>query len=219
MKTFKNILFDLDGTLSDPGPGIVACIQSALREMGHRPPAASELTQYIGPPLRGTFATLLATDDSARIEQAVASYRERFSKTGMFENNVYPGIPEVLEQLASPGTTLFVATAKPRRYAIQIIEYFRLATYFEGIFGPELDGRFDDKGELISHILATYQLQAEESVMIGDRANDIIAAKKNGLSSVGVTYGYGSLDELLSAGACSICESPEQIPETLRQMR
>ncbi|MEO1621279.1 MAG: HAD hydrolase-like protein [Cyanobacteria bacterium J06632_3] len=211
MKTFSNIFFDLDGTLTDSSLGIVNCICSALAELGQAAPPKASLKAFIGPPLRQTFSQLLATQDDQLIERAIYLYRKRFSEKGMFENRVYDGIPEVLAELKNAGKNLYVATAKPQQFAIQIVEHFGLADYFNGVYGPDLGGRFEDKGALLSHILSANGLVAEGSVMIGDRKSDILAAKANNVSSIGVTYGFGSYDELVSAGADAICEVPTEI--------
>jgi phosphoglycolate phosphatase len=209
-KSIKYILFDLDGTLSDPKEGITKSIRYALQKMGKPSLADEELLWCIGPPLTASFKKLLA-DDDAQAEKAIAFYRERFRSKGKFENNVYPGIPGVLETLTKKGYLLFIATSKPHIYAKEIVEYFKLSNYFKKIYGPELDGTLSDKSELIAHILKEEDIAADEVIMIGDRSYDIIGAKANGVPSIGVTYGYGSHIELKESEAGNIVDSPQEI--------
>jgi phosphoglycolate phosphatase len=206
-----NILFDLDGTLTDSRPGILACIKHALERMGEPAPAEEELLRFIGPPLRDAFAYLLRSPaDAECVTAAIAAYRERFTATGMFENSVYERIPAVLDALAARGTRLFVATAKPRVFAERILEHFGLAARFEAIYGSELDGRLCDKGELIAHVLASSALRADETVMIGDRHHDVMGAIRNDVFAAGALWGYGSEDELREAGAMALLAAPEE---------
>lgn len=205
------ILFDLDGTLTDPVEGITRSIQHALERLGAQNRTRADLAAYIGPPLRGTFGLLLETEDPLVIEQAMTLYRERFAVLGLFENAVYADVPEMLARLHALHYPLYIATAKPRIYAGQILEHFSLAHYFTGIYGSELDGRYDDKAELIAYLLRHEQLVPETTVMVGDRSHDIVAAKRNGIRAIGVTYGYGTHKELMQAGADLICRSPADI--------
>jgi phosphoglycolate phosphatase len=206
-----NILFDLDGTLTDPVEGITKSMQYALARLGGVERSQAELVIFIGPPLRRTFAELLGTDDPERIEGAIRLYRERFSQVGLFENIVYPGVADLLAGLHHTSRALFVATAKPRIFANQILEHFSLAQYFQAVYGAELDGRFGDKGSLVAHLLDQERLAPERTLMIGDRRHDIEAARQHGLRTIGVTYGYGTADELLEAGADLICHTPAEI--------
>jgi phosphoglycolate phosphatase len=209
------VLFDLDGTLTDPRPGITGCIRYALERLGRPCPSDDTLATYIGPPLRGTFARLLDTDDRARVEQALALYRERYGTVGLFENEVYDGVRPMLERLDAVTSQRFVATAKPMAFAARIVERFGLDRHFAGVYGPDLDGRLDDKADLLAHVLKTEKLTADSTVMIGDRANDISAARANHLRSVGVLWGYGSAEELRDAGADVLCASPTDLESCL----
>lgn len=214
-----NVLFDLDGTLTDSRPGIVACIQHALQRAGISPPHESDLRRYIGPPLSHSFAELLAVRvDAPGVAEAIAAYRERFTVTGMFENSVYAGIPAALDELASRGAHLYVATSKPRIYAERILEHFGLAERFIAVFGSELDGRLGDKSELIAHVLKSASLDPAASVMIGDREHDMGGAVRNHVFPAGVVWGYGSAEELLSAGAKRLLSSPAEIPQLLAML-
>ena len=206
------VCFDLDGTLTDPVEGITRCIAHALQAMNATVPPLAELACYVGPPLRQTFGLLLGPDaDAAQIEQAVAHYRERFHAVGLYENVIYPGVPQMLKVLQAAGLGLYVATAKPHPSARRVLEHFDLSRYFTGVYGSEFDGRFDDKGDLLEHLLAQERLAPEQTLMIGDRRHDALAARRNGIRAVGVTYGYGSAEELNAAGAAALCASPEQV--------
>jgi phosphoglycolate phosphatase len=208
-----HLLFDLDGTLTDPKQGIVACIRYALRSMDVEIAADVSLESYIGPPLRDTFRSLCG--DDCDVEAAVGFYRERFATVGLFENQVYDGIPLCLEQLRGRVKTIHLATSKPRIYAEQIIQHFGLERFFDVIYGSELDGRLDDKTELINHILKREKLDAANTVMIGDRSFDVVGARNNNVRAIGVLWGYGSEAELDLAGAHQICNHPAELSDHL----
>jgi len=203
-----NLLFDLDGTLTDPYPGITRCIAYALERMGVPAPPAEKLRWCIGPPLKHSLAKLLASDDASRVEEALTLYRERFGTVGLFENEVYDGVPAVLDTLNAKGHTLFVATSKPEVFARRIVDHFGLGDYFRAVYGSELDGTRADKTHLIAHILEQESLEECESVMIGDRAYDMVGAKANGLSRFGVLWGYGTRGELAGSGAQALVAAP-----------
>jgi phosphoglycolate phosphatase len=213
----QNILFDLDGTLSDPADGIIKCYQYSLGRLNRDCPAPEELAAFIGPPIRQTFAAALQSTDQSLIEQAVAIYRERFSTIGLFENSVYAGVPEMLGELQAAGYELFVATSKPQVFAERVLRHFSLDGYFIEVHGNELDGRLDDKAELVAELMARHRLSPGETMMVGDRWHDIAAAKSNGISSVGVTYGFGSEEELTKAGADRICHRPADIVRLIKE--
>jgi phosphoglycolate phosphatase len=204
----SHLLFDLDGTLTDPKEGITRCIAHALETLGHPSPPPDDLHFAIGPPLRATFGRLMQTEDRALIELALATYRERFATIGLFENALYPNIRETLAQARADGHRIFLATSKPHVYARRILVHFGIAEFFEAAHGSELDGRNDDKGELIAHLLRNERLAAEDCLMFGDRKHDVIGAAKNGVRAVGVTWGYGSEEELREAGASALCHAP-----------
>jgi phosphoglycolate phosphatase len=205
------VLFDLDGTLTDPREGITRCIAHALQRLGVEPPPLDALTFAIGPPLRGTFARLLGTDKRETIELAVSHYRERFAEVGLFENALYEGIVEVLAALADRGTPLLVATSKPLVYARRIVEHFELGRHFVEVHGCELDGTREDKRDLIAHIIAHHGLDAACAVMVGDRGADMRAARHHGLAALGVLWGYGTPQELLEHGAQKLCDAPRAL--------
>jgi len=203
------VYFDLDGTLTDPKPGITRSIQYALTRLDLAAPPEDELTWCIGPPLRASLMKLLGTDDLA--DRALLLYRERFADIGLFENDVYPGIEDTLSAFAGSGRRLFVATSKPGVYAKRIVEHFNLARHFETVFGSELDGTRVHKDELLAYAIDVARTDPAQSIMIGDRSHDIVGAKKNGMNAIGVTYGYGSPEELIDAGASHICATPRAI--------
>lgn len=203
------IYFDLDGTLTDPKSGITRSIQYALGKLDRAAPTEDELTWCIGPPLHASLKKLLGSDDLA--DRALSLYRERFGDIGIFENEIYPGIEDTLSALAKSGRRLFIATSKPSIYAERIIDHFRLTDYFERVFGSELDGRRSDKTELLSYALQTTRADPSQAVMIGDRSHDMIGARNNGMTAVGVLYGYGSKEELVDAGAHHICATPQKL--------
>jgi len=210
----RAICFDLDGTLTDPKLGITNCIRHALERLDREAPPADDLTWCIGPPLLESFATLLGDRDEA--EQALALYRERFSTVGLYENAVYPGIPDVLAACRQAGYRLVVATSKPTVYARRILDHFGLSRCFEAVCGSELDGTRSDKTELLRWVLAEHDIDAASATMIGDRRHDIIGARNNGMHAIGVTYGYGSRDELTAAEADLIVDCPGELAAALR---
>lgn len=207
----QHVLLDLDGTLTNPRLGITRCMRYALDSLSVACPSDDVLASFIGPPLRGTFATLLGTQDLEHIEEAMARYRERFADTGLFENEVYGGIPELLARATEARARLFVATSKPAVYAERILTHFSLRPYFAGVYGSELGGRFEDKADLLKHLLAAEGIAANEAVMVGDRAADIVAARANRVRSIGVLWGYGSEAELSDAGADMLCRTPSEL--------
>jgi phosphoglycolate phosphatase len=213
-----HILFDLDGTLTDPKPGITRCMQYALVKLGEAVPDTDDLLWCIGPPLQDNFARLLSNPTEARIEQAVTYYRERFATVGKFENEVYAGIPEALNALQQEGYHLHVATSKPRVYAVDIIHHFNLSPYFEEIFGSELNGRLREKADLIAYILQTKQIGRSQCMMVGDRKHDIIGAQANTIPAIGVTYGYGSRKELTEAGTSYLVDTPEGLQKMVTRI-
>jgi len=213
----KAALFDLDGTLTDPREGITRCIAYALERMGREPPPLAQLTFAIGPPLRDSLATLLGTHERAEVERALALYRERFADVGLFENRPYDGIDAALQAIAATGARLFVATSKPLVYAERIVRHFGLHAHFIAVHGCELDGTREDKRDLLAHLLPHHGVQPAHAVMIGDRGVDMRAARHHGLHALGALWGYGSAEELRSAGAHALCDSPRSLAESLRR--
>lgn len=204
------LLFDLDGTLTDSAPGIIHSVSYALRSFGINSDAG-DLRKFIGPPLSWSFEEYYGFSHRDAV-RAVGKYREYFADKGIFENAVYPGIENMLGQFQSAGKRLFVATSKPEVFARRILDHFSLTSYFEGVTGSELDGTRTDKDEVIACALELSQIgEKAEAVMIGDRKHDVLGAKTNGISCIGVLYGYGSREELEEAGAALFAHTPEEL--------
>jgi phosphoglycolate phosphatase len=209
------ILLDLDGTLVDPEPGITNCIRYALKAVGQPDPGAVALHWAVGPPLFGSFARLLGTEDRAALEGAVALYRERYIPTGRFETTPYPGAGEALQALRAAGCRLYLATSKPHVFACDILTRFGLAGHFAGLFGAELDGRLANKVELVAHLIRAVGLEPASAWMVGDRAEDMRAGCANRLQAAGALWGYGSRQELVEAGAVRLLHAPRELPTLL----
>jgi len=207
----KNILFDLDGTLTDPQEGIFNCIEYALEKMGAEKPPRISLKKYIGPSLWESFKEMLATENDDLATKAVLTYRERFSTVGKFENLPYEGIHQSLENLQNAGFNLYICTSKPDVFAKDIADHFEFSKYFKQIYGSMLDGTMVDKTELIAHIIKTENLSAVETAMIGDRKYDILGGINNKLHPYGVSYGFGMTNEL--RGALKVFDTPIEISE------
>ncbi|MFZ0023977.1 HAD-IA family hydrolase [Acinetobacter sp.] len=196
----KNILIDLDGTLTDPKVGITTSARYGLDKIGHPISDEINIDWIIGPPLKASLAKILNVEaDHVLAEQALMGYRERFAVKGLYENHVFESVAETLAELKRRGYRLFVATAKPTVYAKQILEHFDLAQYFTDIHGSELNGERTNKAELIQYILEQQKLQADQCMMVGDREHDIFGARQNGIDTIAVNYGYGSQQELALA--------------------
>lgn len=199
MPNHQTLLFDLDGTLTDPKPGLTRSVQYALTQLGIVVPDLETLTPFIGPPLAESFSTFYNLN-ATQTQQAIKHYRDYFAETGLYENSVYSGIPELLATLKTRGKRLVVATSKPTYFAKIILEHFHLTTYFELIAGSELNGARSNKAEVIAFALDKLSLPVTETpLMIGDRKHDILGAKQHQLDSVAVAYGYGPVAELLGA--------------------
>ena len=209
-------MFDLDGTLTDSRLGVSRCIQHALAEAGAVAPSIEELTRYVGPPLPGSFATLLGTSNAQHIERAIAAYRHRFDQIGIFENRVYPGMVETLEAFEAAGYGMCVVTAKPRVYALRVLEHVGIARLFRGVYGPELSARDYTKESLIREACEGTPEPTGRAVMIGDRGEDVRGAKSNGIGSVAVTWGYGDREELEAAQPDRIVASCSELRDYIR---
>lgn len=210
----RHILFDLDGTLTDPMVGITSSVQYALSKFGIEVKYLKELTPFIGPPLKESFQKYFGMSPQ-EANQAVEYYREYFSPTGIFENEVYDGILEMLEELTAAGFELYLATSKPEVYAKRILEHFGLADYFSYVVGSELDGTRIQKKDVITHLLWECGISAQDAIMVGDRRHDVEGARACGVHSVGVLYGYGSEDELKKAGASHVVATVKELKEYL----
>lgn len=210
---WNTVLFDLDGTLSDSAPGITRCVQYALeKEFGIiRKP--EELIEFVGPPLKEQFMLYTGCNDEMG-ERAVARYRERYRPVGIFENSLYPGIPELLLQLKNEGFRIALSSSKPEEFCHQILETFEIAQYFDVVCGSDMEGRHTDKAEVVEEVLHRLGMenQREEVVLVGDRKYDIIGARQRGVGTIGVSYGYGSREELE-------LEWPDCIVDTVTELR
>lgn len=202
--SIKGVLFDLDGTVTESAPGIMNSIRHVFQHYGLCDRSDKELQKFVGPPLIESFMRFCGFSEEKAVE-AVGVYREYFSTRGLFENSVYDGIPECLESLLKSGLKLGIATSKPQVFCERILEHFDLKKYFRVIVGIPLDDEKMTKAQVIKKALGLLELQPESVLMVGDRDYDIIGAKENGVEGVGVLYGYGSEEELVSAGACAVC--------------
>lgn len=206
-----NIFFDLDGTLTDPGPGITRCVEHALASLGRPVPEAESLRRFVGPPLQQSFAEILETQEE--VAEAIRLYRERFVQVGMFENSVYPDVPPGLAALKRAGHRLWVVTSKPHVFARRIVEHFGLAGLFEEVYGSELSGENADKTDLLREVLAREAVRPEDACMIGDRALDVLAARAHGVEAIAVLWGYGSKEELVAAAPDRVVSSMLELCE------
>ena len=202
------VLFDLDGTLTDSGEGIINCAQLALRNFGINADDRQSLRRFVGPPLRESFPKFGVPED--RVEEAVAVFRSRYLTVGKFENAPYPGIRALLEKLRRAGARLYVATSKPESTAVEILQKFDLAGYFEAICGAEMDGVRDTKESVIAYLLERLP-QRGRIVMVGDTVYDVAGAAVHHIPTIGVAWGYGDAGEMLRAGAQAIVSAPEDL--------
>ncbi len=208
----KTILFDLDGTLTDSGEGIINCAILALEHFGLPVPSREAMRVFVGPPLHESFIRHGVPADKA--EEAVAVYRSRYVPTGMFENTPYPGIREMLEALKAAGYTLYVATSKPEQMSIEILEHFDLAKYFDKICGATMDTSRTNKELVIAYLLDKCG-KDEKIIMVGDTKFDVIGAAVHGIPTIGVSWGYGKISDLEEAGAAAIVHTAEQLCQAL----
>lgn len=208
---YQTILFDLDGTLTNPKVGITKSIEYALNHFGIEVSDRDDLCQFIGPPLKDTFMEQYGFDyEQAQI--AIAKYRERFSRVGILENVLYAGIPQLLSDLKFQGKKVLLATSKPTVFAQRILDFFAIAPYFNFVAGAELDGSRDKKEDVIAYALTKVPASHRAHVlMVGDRRQDVFGARKNGLDSLGVLYGFGDEAELTSAGATHLAKTVQAV--------
>lgn len=209
------ILFDLDGTLIDPYDAITKGAKFALEHAGFEIKDRSIIIPFIGPPLRNSIRKFTKITDEDKIEEIVAKYREYFAEHGIYENTLYPGIKEMLEKLKKAGYPVVIATSKLQSNAVEIAEYLGIAQYFDLIIGCEPDGARSEKNEVIEHVLALMGDKAKSPVIVGDRKYDIIGAKLTGIDSIGVTWGYGSREELEEAGAGKVVDTMEELLQSV----
>ena len=212
---YQIVLFDLDGTLTDSGLGITNAVAYALEKFGIHEEDHSKLNVFVGPPLKDSFARYYGLS-SEECEQGIAYYREYYQDRGLFENEVYPGIPELLKYLKETGRKVILATSKPEFFSSQILKHFHLDQYFDLIAGASMDEKRVEKVEVIHYALEKAGItDVTNAVMVGDREYDILGARENGMDSIGVLYGYGSREELEAAGAGQIAETVEELRKRL----
>lgn len=204
----KTILFDLDGTLTDSGEGIINCAILALEHYGLPIPSREEMRTFVGPPLHESFIRHGVPADQA--EDAIRIYRSRYIPIGAYENTPYPGVRELLETLKAQGHTLFVATSKPEEMSIKILEHFDLAKYFDRICGASMDTSRSSKEAVIAYLI-DLNGRADNMVMVGDTKFDIIGAKAHGIPGIGVSWGYGKVEQMQESGAVAIAESMDAL--------
>ncbi|MBY4982110.1 HAD family hydrolase [Streptococcus suis] len=211
---YQTILFDLDGTLTDSGQGILNSVAYALEKMGIEEPDTANLNQFIGPPLYESFSRFyqLSPEDT---QSAVDAFRVYFKEKGMFENQLYPGTIPLLEELRTAGKTLIIATSKPEIFAKQILEHFGIAHYFDVIAGASLDSSRISKADVIGYAINQLEAFPKQAVMIGDREHDIEGARMHQLPAIGVLYGYGNKQEFEKAGATMIVETVQDLKKVL----
>ena len=216
---FQYVLFDLDGTLTDPKAGITSCVQYALEDAGIKEPNLDKLESFIGPPLADSFRELYGFDDE-QIKRAIDKYHERFDEKGIFENEIIEGVPELLKALKDAGRRVSIASSKPRPLVIRILEHFEIAQYFDTVVGSEYDGRFATKEAVVEEALRQLVpsvYEKEDVAMVGDRKFDIQGARAHGLTGIGVSFGYAGEHELEDAGADYIVDTVEELQRLLLQ--
>ena len=217
MSGYENILFDLDGTVTESAPGIFHSIRYAMDLMGRRLPDDLDLNVFIGPPLTVSFRNVLGFSETDA-DRALSLYREYYNDRGLFECRIYPGIPELLARLGEEGRTVALATAKPEIFSRRILDHFGLTGRFSFIGGASLDASRRHKDAVISYTLSNLPgVSAANTVMIGDRDQDVIGARQNGIGCIGVLYGYGTADELTRAGAIALAEDCKGLYDLLSE--
>ena len=211
----KSILFDLDGTLTDSGEGIMNCAALALERLGTPIPPRDALRVFVGPPLHDTFRQFGVPED--QVDEAIRIYRSRYVPIGKFENTPYPGIRELLEKLRAQGNRLYVATSKPEEMAVEVLEHFDLAHFFDHICGASLDRSRIAKDAVISYLLQLHGADGQ-MVMVGDTVFDVLGAAAHGIPAVGVAWGYGSVEEMKKAGAAAIAVTMDELLSILQAL-
>lgn len=209
---YKNVFFDLDGTITDSGEGILNSVEYALKKLGITNYERSELYGFIGPPLMVSFGEFFGLSEE-KCKEGVRLYREYYSKKGIYENRLYDGIIPLLEKLKSAGINIVLATSKPHEFAEEILRYFGIARYFDHIAAAEMNGKRNEKSEIIAYALEISSAEKSKTVMVGDRRFDVLGAKAAGIASIGVLYGFGTEDELIKAGADYTAKTPESVLE------
>jgi len=209
---YKNILFDLDGTLTDPYPGMAKSLGYALGKFGMAENSADRIKLFIGPPLHRSFIDFYGFDED-KANLAVKYYREYYSEKGLYENRLYNDVDNLLMTLKDAGKTCVIATSKPERFAHEVLRFLEIERYFDAVVGSSLDGTLYEKEDIIKFAIKNHGLDRAETVMVGDRKYDIIGARKNGIDSIAAAYGYGTIEELEESGPTHICKNVMDIME------
>lgn len=213
-----SILLDLDGTIVDSCPGILASCLAALRALGHEPDETLDVRRFIGPPLEEIMQHLLRSYGDDRVGEAVTAYRRHYGDSGYLGSLPYPGIGKALDEMKQSGLRIYLATSKRETFASRILEHLNFAAYFDGIHGSVPSGALDHKPELLAHIVAKHDLSPSRSLMVGDRRHDIAGAHAVGMRGLGALWGYGSRDELETAGADRLVDTPADLARIARSM-
>ena len=216
----RSVLLDLDGTLIDSHPGILSSCLAALRALGHEPDQTldTQIRRSIGPPLEEMMQILLQSYGDDRVSEAVAIYRQHYGESGFLGSVPYPGIGKCLEEMKQSGLRIYLATSKREVFASRILDHLQFATYFDGIHGSVPGGALDHKPELLAHVLSKHGLSPSHSLMVGDRRYDISGAHAVGMRGLGVLWGYGTRDELETAGADQLVDSPADLAVAVLSM-
>jgi phosphoglycolate phosphatase len=213
-----SVLLDLDGTLIDSFPGILASCNAALRALGHKPDNSFDVRRIIGPPLEEVMQILLRSYGDDRVGAGVAIYRKHYGESGFLGSVPYPGIGKSLEEMKQAGLQIYLATSKRAIFANRILSHLKFTAHFDGIYGSGPNGELDHKPELLAHILSKHSLSPAHGVMVGDRRYDISGAHSVGMLGLGVLWGYGTQDELVTAGADQLVHSPAALAGTVLSM-
>jgi phosphoglycolate phosphatase len=212
---YKNILFDLDGTLTDPYPGMAGSLRYALGKFGIVEDSAERIRQFIGPPLYQSFIEFYGFDEN-RAKMAVDYYREYYSDKGLYDNKLYNNVDNLLKTLKNVGKACIIATSKPQKFALEVLRYLEIERYFDEVVGSNLEGTLYEKEDIIRFAIENGGLDRAETVMVGDRKYDILGARKNGIDSIAAAYGYGTMEELEEAGPTHICRNVMDILEKVK---
>ncbi len=213
----KTVLFDLDGTIINSEEGITNCIRYVLDYWGMEHPSQKDLLCFIGPPLREQFMNVFGWSHE-KAEESVIKFRERFDKIGLYECELYPGIRQLIEELHKKGFQVALASSKHEDACVRIIEHFHLEPYFAGIFGSTRDGKISAKKQVLEVALNKLGASKEESLLIGDTRFDVLGAKEAGIDCIGVTYGFGTREELQAAGAAAVADTAEEAGDYIERI-
>ncbi|MEI7238282.1 HAD hydrolase-like protein [Pectobacterium brasiliense] len=214
-----NIIFDLDGTIIDSVPGIKDSLIYAIREQGHMIDDDIDISSLIGPPMSNIVKTLLEPYADERVEETIKIYRAHYGQYGLYNSQIYEGVLLMLDKLKQSGNKLFIATSKRQLFAEKILGEMGISTLFSDIIGTPADGSMDDKSKLLAYLITKHEVEPSRSIMVGDRKDDIIGARDNHLSSIGVLWGYGTYDELSTHQADYLCDQPDKLCDVIDKIK